>query len=82
MRISEIAINSFNKTLEDILEKSAQEKEAGIFSSGSNAYKFKIPKKLVGKAALVGLGVPIGMEANQAITDYQLGKSVRRSQGG
>lgn len=82
MRISEIAINSFNKTLEDILEKSAQEKEAGILSSGSNAYKFKIPKKLVGKAALVGLGVPIGMETNQAINDWSMGRQIRKSQGG
>jgi hypothetical protein len=80
--MNEIIIDSFNKTLESILEKSAQEKEAGFMSSGASSYKFKIPKKLVGKAALVGLGVPIGMEANQAVNDWSMGRQIRRSQGG
>lgn len=67
--MNEIALDVFNKTLEDIIEKTA-----------GDVYKLKIPKSMVGKAGLLGVGGVLGAMGQQAYSDHQLGASIRRQQ--
>jgi len=67
--MNEIALDVFNKTLEDIIEKTA-----------GDVYKLKIPKSMVGKAGLVGMGLVGGAMGNQAYNDFSVGRQIRKSQ--
>lgn len=78
-----VFMTKFAKELNSIIDPAVEAlaRKAQKAKQGAKAYNLKVPKKWVGKGALLGIGAIGGAYAQDALTDMRAGAMMRKSQG-